>query len=80
MINEENERESRGEYVSVVDQEVKISWCEVRRTLKMKKSGRTDGLDDIPVEVWTCQGEVGAEFLMTRTFNAILESEKMSEE
>ena len=43
------------------------------------KSGKTAGPDDKPVEVWKCPGEVAVEFLM-KTFNRILESERMSEE
>ena len=43
------------------------------------KSGKTVGPDDIRVEVWKCLEEVAVEFL-TRTFNEILESERMTEE
>ena len=42
------------------------------------KSGKAVGPDNIPVEEWKCL-DVAVEFL-TRTFNKILESERMSEE
>ncbi|GLD48595.1 uncharacterized protein AKAME5_000254900 [Lates japonicus] len=79
LMNEEIERRRRVE-VTIVDQEVaKISKGEVRRALKRMKSGKAVDPDDIPVEVWKCLGEVAVEFL-TRTFNKILESERMPEE
>ena len=43
------------------------------------KSGTAVGPDDIPVEVWKCIGDVAVVFF-TRTFNRILQSEKMPEE
>uniref|UniRef100_A0A096MBE1 Uncharacterized protein n=1 Tax=Poecilia formosa TaxID=48698 RepID=A0A096MBE1_POEFO len=72
LMNEENEREQRGEEAAPVDQEVaKI----VRKALKRMKSGKAVGPDD----VWKCLGEPAVEFL-TRLFNEILESERMPEE
>ncbi|KAK2921479.1 hypothetical protein Q8A73_000964 [Channa argus] len=80
LMNKENERERRVEEVTGVEQEVaKISKSEVRRALKRMKSGKAVGLDDIPVEVWKCLGEVAVEFL-TSLFNKILESERMPED
>ncbi|KAK3514250.1 hypothetical protein QTP70_011963 [Hemibagrus guttatus] len=43
------------------------------------KSGKADGPDDIPVEVWKCLGEAAVEFLAS-LFNRVLESERMPEE
>ncbi|KAK3510502.1 hypothetical protein QTP70_009139 [Hemibagrus guttatus] len=80
LMNEENEREKRGEGVNFVEQKVdKIRKDEVRKTLKRMKSGNAVGPDDIPVEVWKCLGEAAVEFL-TSLFNRVLESEKMPEE
>ena len=63
-----------------MNQEVaKVSKAEVKRALKRVKNGKSVGLDDIPVEVWKCLREVAVEFL-TKTFNKILESERMSGE
>lgn len=41
--------------------------------------GEQLGSDDIPVEVWKCLGETGAEFL-ARLFHTVLENERMHEE
>ncbi|KAK3562935.1 hypothetical protein QTP86_011609 [Hemibagrus guttatus] len=80
LMNEENEREKRGEGVNSVEQEVdKIRKDEFRKALKRMKSGKAVGPDDIPVEVWKCLGEAAVEFL-TSLFNRVLESEKMPEE
>uniref|UniRef100_A0A3Q3JNL4 DUF4806 domain-containing protein n=1 Tax=Monopterus albus TaxID=43700 RepID=A0A3Q3JNL4_MONAL len=79
-MNEENERERRGEEVNIVEQEVaKIRKDEVRKALRRMKSGKAVGPDDIPVEVWKCLGETAVEFLSS-LFNRILESEKTPEE
>ena len=64
FMNEENEREQRVEKVVVVDQELaKITKVEVRRALKRIKSGKKVGPDDMPVEAWTCFGEVAVKSL-----------------
>ena len=42
----------------------------MRRALKRKKSGKTFGPDDTPVEVWRSLGEVAGQF-MTETFNKV---------
>ncbi|KAK3519520.1 hypothetical protein QTP70_033504 [Hemibagrus guttatus] len=74
LMNEENEREKRGEGVNSVEQEVdKIRKDEVRKALKRMKSGKAVGPDDIPVEVWKCLGEAAVEFL-TSLFNRVLEN------
>ncbi|KAK3510058.1 hypothetical protein QTP70_026788, partial [Hemibagrus guttatus] len=80
LMNEENEREKRVEWVNSVEQKVdKIRKDEVRKALKRMKSGKAVGPDDIPVEVWKCLGEAAVEFL-TSLFNRVLESERMPEE
>ncbi|KAK3506762.1 hypothetical protein QTP70_023935 [Hemibagrus guttatus] len=80
LMNEENEREKRVEGVNSVEQKVdKIRKDEVRKALKMMKSGKAVGPDDIPVEVWKCLGEAAVEFLAS-LFNRVLESERMPEE
>ncbi|KAK3569677.1 hypothetical protein QTP86_002626 [Hemibagrus guttatus] len=74
LMNEENEREKRIEGVNSVEQKVdKIRKDEVRKALKMMKSGKAVGPDDIPVEVWKCLGEAAVEFLVS-LFNRILEN------
>ncbi|KAK3571265.1 hypothetical protein QTP86_005981 [Hemibagrus guttatus] len=74
LMNEENEREKRVEGVNSVEQKVdKIRKDEVRKALKMMKSGKAVGSDDIPVEVWKCLGEAAVEFL-TSLFNRVLEN------
>ncbi|KAK3519500.1 hypothetical protein QTP70_032799, partial [Hemibagrus guttatus] len=80
LMNEENEREKRGEGLNSVEQKVdKIRKDEVRKALKRMKSGKAVGPDDIPVEVWKCLGEAAVEFL-TSLFNRVLKSERMPEE
>ncbi|KAK3573071.1 hypothetical protein QTP86_012282 [Hemibagrus guttatus] len=80
LMNEENEREKRGEGVNSVERKVdKIRKDEVRKALKRMKSGKAVGPEDIPVEVWKCLGEAAVEFL-TSLFNRVLESERMPEE
>ncbi|KAK3574870.1 hypothetical protein QTP86_018337 [Hemibagrus guttatus] len=80
LMNEENEREKRVEGVNSVEQKVdKIRKDEVRKALKLMKSGKAVGPDDIPVEVWKCLGEAAVEFV-TSLFNRVLESERMPEE
>ncbi|MCJ8736954.1 hypothetical protein PDJAM_G00018110 [Pangasius djambal] len=77
LMNEENEREKRVEWLTSVEQKVdKIRKDEVRKALKRMESGKAVGPDDIPVEVWKCLGEAAVEFL-TSVFNRVLESEKM---
>ncbi|KAK3548632.1 hypothetical protein QTP70_015940, partial [Hemibagrus guttatus] len=74
LMNEENEREKRVEWVNSVEQKVdKIRKDEVRKALKGMKSGKAVGPDDIPVEVWKCLGEAAVEFL-TSFFNRVLEN------
>lgn len=56
---------------------VNINKAEVRWALKRMKSGKAVCPADIPVDVWSCLGEVAVEIL-TRSFNTISESERMS--
>ncbi|KAK3514571.1 hypothetical protein QTP70_021622 [Hemibagrus guttatus] len=72
LMNEENEREKRGEGVNSVEQKVdKIRKDEVRKALKRMNSGKAVGPDDIPV--WKCLGEAAVEFL-TSLFNRVLKN------
>ncbi|KAK3554949.1 hypothetical protein QTP86_001870 [Hemibagrus guttatus] len=74
LMNEENEREKRGQGMNSVEQKVdKIRKDEVRKALKRMKSGKAVGPDDIPVEVWKCLGEAAVDFL-TSLFNRVLEN------
>ena len=58
LMNEEIERQRRVEEVVTMKLEVgKISKDEVRKALKRIKNGKAVGPDDMPVEVWKCQGE-----------------------
>lgn len=47
--------------------------------MKIMKSGKVVGPDEIPVEARRCVGEMTVK-LLTRLFNKILESESMPEE
>ena len=44
------------------------------------KSGKAVGPGDTPMDLWKCLGEVAVKFFLTRTFNKILETERMPEE
>jgi hypothetical protein len=43
------------------------------------KIGKTLGLDDIPIEVWRCLGDIAIVWL-TKLFNIIFRSNKMPDE
>ena len=69
LMNEENERERErererrendGERVNLEVE--KISKGEVRENMKRMKNGKTVGLNDTPVEVWKCLGEIALEY------------------
>ena len=80
LMNEENNRDPRTEEAEVVNEEVNcVSREEVKNALRRMKKGKAVGLDELPVEVWKCMGEIGIEFL-TRLFNRLLVGEWMSEE
>ncbi|KAI5627545.1 hypothetical protein C0J50_12902, partial [Silurus asotus] len=80
LMNEENQRERRLDYVEMVKQDVdRISMEEVRAAIKRMKNGNLVGPDDIPVETWRCLGEMAVKFL-TRLFNKIVEGDRMPEE
>ena len=80
LINEENDREARTEEAEVVNKEVNcVSREEVKNTPRRKKKGKVVGLDELPVEVWKCMGDMGIEFL-TRLFNKLLVGVRMPEE
>ena len=50
----------------------KFSKEEVSENMKRMKNGKAIGLDDIPVEVWKCLGEIELEFL-TKLYNRTME-------
>jgi hypothetical protein len=52
---------------------------EVKDALKRMKGGKTMGLDGIPIEVWRTLGDVTIVWL-TKLFNLIFRSNKMSDE
>ena len=52
---------------------------EVSKAMRRMKNRKAAGPDDILVEVLECRGERAGEFL-TKTFNMILESQKMYKE
>ena len=56
-----------------------ISGEEVRTGLRKMKKGKTQGSDDIPVEVWIALGNKGVEFLVN-FFNRLQQGEKMPDE
>jgi Reverse transcriptase (RNA-dependent DNA polymerase) len=51
----------------------------VKKTLKKMKTGKTLGPDDIPIEVWRCIDDIAIVWL-TKLFNIIFRSNKMSDE
>ena len=57
----------------------RILVVEVRIALKQMKTGKATGPDDIPIEAWKFLGKVG-EVWLTRLFNKILMTKKMSDE
>ena len=56
-----------------------ISGEEVSTGLRKVKKGKTQGLDDIPVETWIALENKGVEFLVN-FFNRVLRGEMMSDE
>ena len=80
LINEENNREPMTEESEVVNEEVNcVSREEVKNALKRMKKGKAVGIDELPVEVWKCMGEIGIKFL-NKLFNGLLMNERISEE
>jgi hypothetical protein len=57
----------------------RIQESEVKEVLKKMKPGKTIGPDDIPIEVWRCFGDITIMWL-TKLFNIIFRSNKMSDE
>jgi hypothetical protein len=57
----------------------RIQESEVKETLKKMKTSKTLGLDDIPIEVWRCFGDIVIVWL-TKLFNIIFRSNKMPDE
>ena len=79
-MNEENDREPRTEETKLVKEEVNcVSREKVKNPLRKMIKGKAFGLDELPVEVWKCMGEMGIKFL-TRLFNRLLMGERMPEE
>ena len=57
----------------------RIQESEVRKALKKMKGGKAMGPDGIPIKVWRCLGDIAIVWL-TKMFNNIFRSNKMSEE
>jgi hypothetical protein len=57
----------------------RIQESEVKEALKMMKTGKALGPDDIPIEVWRCLGDIAIVWL-TKLFNIIFRSNKMPDE
>jgi hypothetical protein len=57
----------------------RIQESEVKEALKKMKTGKTLGPNDIPIEVWRCLGDIAIMWL-TKLFNTIFRSNKMSDE
>jgi hypothetical protein len=57
----------------------RIQEAEIGEALKRMKGGKEMGPDGIPIEVWRCLGERAVVWL-TKLFNLIFRSNKMSEE
>ena len=79
-MNKKNNRDPRTEEAEVVNEEVNcVSREEVKNALRRMKKAKAVGLDEFPVEVWKCMGEMGIKFL-TRLFNRLLMGERIPEE
>jgi hypothetical protein len=57
----------------------RIQESEVKEALKKMKTGKALGPDDTPIEVWSCLGDIAIVWL-TKLFNTIFRSNKMSDE
>jgi hypothetical protein len=57
----------------------RIQEYEVKDVLKRMKGGKAMGSDRIPIEVWRSLGDVAIVWL-TKLFNLIFQSNKMSDE
>jgi Reverse transcriptase (RNA-dependent DNA polymerase) len=57
----------------------RIQESEVKEALKKMKTSKALGLDDIPIEVWRCLGDITIVWL-TKLFNIIFRSNKMPDE
>jgi hypothetical protein len=57
----------------------RIQESEVKETLKKMKTDKALGSDDIPIEVWRCLRDIVI-VLLTKLFNIIFRSNKMSDE
>jgi hypothetical protein len=57
----------------------RIQESEVKEALKKMKTGKALGPNDIPIEVWRCLGDITIVWL-TKLFNTIFRSNKMSDE
>ena len=80
LMNKENNREPRTEEPEMVNEEVNcVSREEVKNAVRKMKKGKAVGLDELPVEVWKCMGEMGIKFL-TGLFNRLLMGERIPEE
>jgi hypothetical protein len=51
----------------------------VKEALKMMKTGKVLGPNDIPIEVWRCFEDIAIMWLI-KLFNTIFRSNKMSDE
>ena len=64
----------------MVNEEINyVSRKELKNALRRRKKGKTIGLDELPVEVWKCMGEMGINFF-TKLFNKVLVGKRMPEE
>ena len=80
LMNEENDGVSKTEEIEIANKGVNCaSREEVKNALRRMKQGKAVGLDELPIEVWKCMGEMGIEFL-TRLLNKLLVGKTMPEE
>ena len=79
LMNEENDGVSKTEEIEIVNKGVNCASREVKNALRRMKQGKAVGLDELPVEVWKCMGEMGIEFL-TRLLNKLLVGETITKE
>ena len=73
-MNEENPRVETEDRAPNQGMTSPVSEAEIERALRGMKCGKAVGSDEIPVEVWTCLGELGV-VTLCKLFNRIMTTE-----
>ena len=74
LMNEENPRVETEDRAPNQGMTSPVSEAEIERALRWMKCGKAVGSDDIPVEVWTCLGQLGV-VTLCKLFNRIMTTE-----